>query len=106
MADHMPDLRPDQWRAVNEAASWDDRKTLADIWQDHSPLPADGLCEATYDALVAVARWGAAMVAAESEPELPYLRNSDTPGQQRARLWAANAEADRYRGGYKGRRRG
>ena len=37
---------------------WDDRKTLAALWQEHAPLPAEGLSEAVYDALIAVATWG------------------------------------------------
>lgn len=63
MADHMPHLSPAQWQATNEAVGWDDRKTLADIWQDHARLPEAGLSEQVYDALVAVARYGAAQVA-------------------------------------------
>lgn len=43
---------------VVDAVGWDNRKALADLWQDHSPLPAAGLCDATYEALLAVARWG------------------------------------------------
>lgn len=42
---------------INEAVDWGDRKTLADVWQDHAPI-AD-LSESTYDALIAVAQWGA-----------------------------------------------
>lgn len=37
---------------------WDDRKTLASLWQQYAPLPADGLSEAVYEALIAVAAWG------------------------------------------------
>ena len=37
---------------------WDDRKTLAEMWQAHAPLPEQGLREGTYDALIAVAKWG------------------------------------------------
>ena len=37
---------------------WDDRKTLAELWQQHAPLPEGGLREGTYDALLAVATWG------------------------------------------------
>jgi len=37
---------------------WDDRKELADVWQEHAPLPDCGLRDGTYDALIAVARWG------------------------------------------------
>jgi hypothetical protein len=46
--------------AVNDSIGWDDRKQLSDIWQDHAALPEIGLCDATYEALLAVARWGAA----------------------------------------------
>lgn len=44
---------------INEAVTWDDRKDLSSIWQDYAPLPAQGLTESTYDALMAIARWGA-----------------------------------------------
>lgn len=44
---------------VTDAVGWDRRKTLASLWQDHAPLPDDGLSEATYRALLAVALWGA-----------------------------------------------
>lgn len=37
---------------------WDDRKTLAHIWQQQAPLPAEGLSESVYGALIAVAAWG------------------------------------------------
>lgn len=37
---------------------WDDRKTLASLWQEHAPLPQEGLTERVYDALIAVATWG------------------------------------------------
>lgn len=37
---------------------WDDRKRLASIWQEHAPLPPEGLTERVYDALLAVARYG------------------------------------------------
>jgi len=47
---------------------WDDRKTLAELWQNHAPLPAEGLSEAVYDALIAVAKWGYQQ-RAEEEPE-------------------------------------
>jgi hypothetical protein len=42
-----------------DAVCWDHRKMLADLWQDHSPLPEGGLSERFYDAVIAVARWGA-----------------------------------------------
>ena len=44
---------------------WDDRKTLASLWQDHCPLPEEGLTERVYDALIAVAKWGYEQRAAE-----------------------------------------
>ena len=47
---------------------WDDRKTLADVWQGKAPLPSEGLTEAVYDALIAVAKWGYDQ-RAEEEPE-------------------------------------
>lgn len=37
---------------------WDDRKTLAALWQKHAPLPEQGLTEAVYEALIEVATWG------------------------------------------------
>jgi hypothetical protein len=37
---------------------WDDRKSLADIWQTYAPLPEIGLSEGVYDALIAIAKWG------------------------------------------------
>lgn len=46
-------------RAVNEAVGWDDRQQLAGIWQDHAPLPEEGLSDRVYAALIAVAAWGA-----------------------------------------------
>ncbi|MDF2805455.1 MAG: hypothetical protein K0S43_401 [Cellulosimicrobium sp.] len=45
-------------RFDGEPPGWDDRKALADVWQDHAPLPPDGLSEDVYRALIAVARWG------------------------------------------------
>jgi hypothetical protein len=51
---------------------WDDRKKLAGIWQDHAPLPAEGLSERVYEALIEVARYGAALADEAprgSEPE-------------------------------------
>lgn len=38
--------------------SWDDRKELLDIWQEHAPLPDIGLRDGIFDALIAVAIWG------------------------------------------------
>ena len=49
---------------------WDDRKTLADVWQEHAPLPDEGLSERVYDALIAVAKWGYQQ-RADEEPN-PY----------------------------------
>lgn len=37
---------------------WDDRKKLSAIWQERAPLPAEGLTERVYEALIAVAMWG------------------------------------------------
>lgn len=37
---------------------WDDRKTLAGIWQGHAMLPVEGLSEGVYEALIEVAAWG------------------------------------------------
>lgn len=50
-------------RIGNDAVDWDDRKKLADIWQDHTPLPTEGLSSEVYSALLAVARWGARQAA-------------------------------------------
>ena len=47
-------------RAIHEAVGWDDRKTLSTLWQEHAPLPPEGLSERVYDALISVAMWGAA----------------------------------------------
>jgi len=44
-------------RQVNEAISWGDRKTLADVWQTEARIPS--LDEDVYLALIAVAQWGA-----------------------------------------------
>lgn len=38
--------------------SWDDRKDLLDLWQEHAPLPDIELRAGIYDALIAVANWG------------------------------------------------
>ena len=39
--------------------SWDDRKDLLELWQQHAPLPDVGLREGgIFDALLAVATWG------------------------------------------------
>ena len=53
MADRKPKLGEGDY-----LPGWDDRKTLAELWQQHSPLPEGGLREGTYDALIAVATWG------------------------------------------------
>lgn len=37
---------------------WDDRKKLSGVWQEHAPLPAEGLSERVYEALIEVAAWG------------------------------------------------
>lgn len=37
---------------------WDDRKTLSGLWQEHSPLPEEGLSERVYEALIEIAAWG------------------------------------------------
>ena len=42
-----------------EPAGWDDRKQLADIWQRHARLPDEGLSDAVYAALIAVANYRA-----------------------------------------------
>jgi len=44
---------------INDAVGYDNRKELADLWQDFAPLPEQGLTEGTYDALLHVAKWGA-----------------------------------------------
>lgn len=44
---------------INQAVDYDDRKELAEVWQTYAPLPAQGLTEGTYDALMHVAKWGA-----------------------------------------------
>jgi hypothetical protein len=59
MSEQDPNLTPEQWAIVNQAASWDDRKELSDLWQRYAPLPEIGLREGVYDALIAVARYGA-----------------------------------------------
>ena len=42
---------------VNDAIGWDDRKDLSWEWQKHAPIT--DLSNATYEALLAVAKWGA-----------------------------------------------
>jgi hypothetical protein len=51
-----------------EPPGYDDRKTLADVWQDHAPLPAEGLSSDVYAALVAVAAWGFERGVAQATP--------------------------------------
>ena len=53
MADRKPKLGEGDY-----LPGWDDRKTLAELWQEHAPLPEGGLRDGTYDALIAVATWG------------------------------------------------
>ncbi len=47
----------DDRKRLSEGIGWDDRKTLSDLWQDHAPLPEEGLTERVYEALLAVARY-------------------------------------------------
>lgn len=66
----LADYRPDARGALEAAApflqrgdgdyrpGWDDRKTLSDLWQEHSPLPEEGLSERVYEALIEIAAWG------------------------------------------------
>lgn len=51
---------------------WDDRKQLAELWQQHAPLPEIGLGDAVYEALIAVANWGYRR-REEEEPEHLYF---------------------------------
>lgn len=45
--------------APQDPPTWDDRKELLDLWQDHAPLPdVDLRGGGIYDALLAVANWG------------------------------------------------
>jgi len=37
---------------------WDDRKTLSNLWQEHAPLPTEGLSERVHEALIEIAAWG------------------------------------------------
>lgn len=46
---------------INEAVSWDDRKTLADVYQRNGGKVQD-LSEETYMALILLAKWGAQRV--------------------------------------------
>lgn len=41
----------------SEGIGWDDRKALADLWQNHAPLLDEGLTDRVYEALLAVARY-------------------------------------------------
>lgn len=54
--------------AGDYAPSWDNRKELADLWQEYALLPVEGLSDEVYEALIAVAAWGYAQRVAE-EPE-------------------------------------
>jgi len=49
--------------------SWDDRKTLSDLWQDHAPLPSEGLTQRVYMALIEVAKYGYARALDDDERE-------------------------------------
>ncbi len=44
-----------EWHDGWGRPDWDGRKTLSDVWQDHAPLPAEGLTDRVYEALIAVA---------------------------------------------------
>ena len=57
---------------------WDDRKQLADLWQQHAPLPDIGLREGIYDALLAIADWGYERGRAANDPE-PDLHDAAHP---------------------------
>lgn len=52
------ELTPAERRVVNDSVGWDDRKTLSDIYQDAGGR-IDSLDDATYEALLAVATYGA-----------------------------------------------
>ena len=60
----------EKWRAIREVISWDDRKQLASLWQDHAPAP-DGPWDDFYAAMIAVAEWGAARMYDDLAPEEP-----------------------------------
>lgn len=47
----------DDTGALDYLPGYDDRKTIADLWQRHAPLP-EAEHEAINEALVAVAQWG------------------------------------------------
>ena len=53
-----PHMREDKRGAGDYLPGWDDRKTLAGIWQEHAMLPVEGLSDGVYSALIAVATWG------------------------------------------------
>ena len=69
-----------------EPVGWDDRKQLADIWQRHARLPEEGLSDAVYAALIAVANYRAqdirdvlAIIDGKA-PVRPVDSRSATPG--------------------------
>ena len=53
-----PHMLEDKRGAGDYLPGWDDRKTLAGIWQEHAMLPVEGLSDGVYSALIAVATWG------------------------------------------------
>lgn len=53
-----PHIREDKRGDGDYRPGWDDRKTLSSLWQEHAPLPDEGLSERVYEALIAVATWG------------------------------------------------
>ena len=53
-----PHMREDKRGDGDYRPGWDDRKTLSSLWQEHAPLPDEGLSERVYEALIAVATWG------------------------------------------------
>jgi hypothetical protein len=52
---------------VNDAISWDDRKDLAWRWQLKCDLPATGLSDEFYSALLDIAIWGAKRLISREE---------------------------------------
>jgi len=44
---------------INDAFGWDDRKELLEVWQGYVDLPEGSSIDNTYNALLAIARWGA-----------------------------------------------
>lgn len=53
-----PHMREDKRGDGDYRPGWDDRKTLSSLWQEHAPLPDEGLSERVYEALIEVAAWG------------------------------------------------